>query len=305
MGFALIFAGQGLQHAGMLPWLPDDGPEFETLARTLGANWRARLADPDAAIRNAYAQPLLTGLALAAWRRLQDRLPPPQAVAGYSVGELAAFSVAGVFDAATALALAVERAALMDDCARQAAPTGLVGVTGLPPGTAATLCQRHGLEIAIDSGGDTLILGGPRAALPAFCADAETLDARCTPLRVEVASHTHWMHGASQAMAQRLASVAVHRPLKVLYANATGRRVLTVDDARRDLAAQISQCVRWADCLQGITERRVDCVLEIGAGAALSRQWNERYPDIPARSADEFRAVGAIVNWVEKHTARN
>ncbi|MCK9511338.1 MAG: acyltransferase domain-containing protein [Pigmentiphaga sp.] len=302
MGFALLFAGQGLQHAGMLPWLADDEPELRTLAATLGADWRQRLADPEACARNAFAQPLLTSFALAAWRRLKDQLPAPQTIAGYSVGELAAFSVAGAFDAATAQSLAIERAAFMDDCARQAAPTGLIGVTGLPAEALATLRQRHGLELAIDSG-STVILGGPRPALQAFCADAEALDVRCTTLRVELASHTRWMAGASLALARRLAGIEVRRPAWVLYANATGRRVLTADDARRDLAAQVAQCVRWTDCLQGIAERRIGCVLEIGAGAALSRQWNERYPGIPARSADEFRSADAIVSWVEKHAA--
>jgi len=304
MGYALLFAGQGSQHAGMLSWLETESPELQALATMFGANWREQLADSQAATRNAFAQPVLTAFALAAWRQLQDALPPPQAIAGYSVGELAAFSVAGVFDAATAQTLAIERAAFMDACARHTVPTGMAGVTGLSAEALATVCQRHDLEIAID-GGATAVVGGPRAALPAFCREAEGLDARCTLLRVELASHTRWMAGASQALAQRLESLDPRRPATVLFANATGRRVLTVNDARRALAAQISQCVRWTECLQGIAERRLGCVLEIGAGAALSRQWNERYPHIPARSADEFRSVAAIAAWVRKHaTAR-
>src|SRR5690349_3181970 len=102
MGYALVFSGQGLQHPGMLGWLAPD-ETLQQLDDELGAGWRARLADPAWAGRNDRAQLLLTGLALAAWSQLAPRLPPPAIVAGYSVGELAAFSAAGVFARDTAL----------------------------------------------------------------------------------------------------------------------------------------------------------------------------------------------------------
>jgi [acyl-carrier-protein] S-malonyltransferase len=39
-------------------------------------------------------------------------------------------------------------------------------------------------------------------------------------------------------------------------------------------------------------------VLEVGPGAALASMWNRRFPDVPARSADEFRSADAVVDWV-------
>jgi hypothetical protein len=40
------------------------------------------------------------------------------------------------------------------------------------------------------------------------------------------------------------------------------------------------------------------CVLEIGPGQALSRMWNQRYPDTPARSCDDFRSASAVTDWI-------
>ena len=55
--------------------------------------------------------------------------------------------------------------------------------------------------------------------------------------------------------------------------------------------------------MENIHARRVRCVLEVGPGTALARMWNQRYPDIPARSADEFSAAASVVAWVQRHCA--
>ena len=83
-------------YAGMLPWLEaeqDAGSVLAGIRSNLGEDWRARSLDEDWSSSNQIAQPLMTGVALAAWQALKNRLPRPAVVAGYSVGELAAFSV--------------------------------------------------------------------------------------------------------------------------------------------------------------------------------------------------------------------
>ena len=74
MSFALLFSGQGTQHPDMLPWLADDAI-VRTMCRQLGIrDWRAAAADPQWSQRNANAQTLLTGLALAAWQQIAPAL---------------------------------------------------------------------------------------------------------------------------------------------------------------------------------------------------------------------------------------
>ena len=128
MGWALLFSGQGLQHPAMLPWLQRDAL-IAGLEAQLGADWRDRLAQPAEAANNLRAQLLLTATASAAWAQLQPLVEPPAIVAGYSVGELAAFAAAGVFAASTAIELAGQRARCMDQAAR-GLDAGLLGVTG-------------------------------------------------------------------------------------------------------------------------------------------------------------------------------
>ena len=64
---------------------------------------------------NATAQVLCCVQALAVWAVLKPKLDARLVVAGYSVGEVAAWGVAGAFDPACVLHVVARRAALMDE----------------------------------------------------------------------------------------------------------------------------------------------------------------------------------------------
>lgn len=303
MSVALVFSGQGAQHAAMLPWLDEGAPLVRATAAALGApDWRTRLHDPGWAACNRHAQPLLTGLALAAWQQLAPALPTPVGIAGYSVGELPAYAAAGVFDADTALALAVARADAMDRAAAASPPGGLIGVTGLGADAVDTLCAATGLACAIRNGPDSVVLGGPEAALADGTRRAEAQGGRVTRLAVALASHTPAMAPAAAAFGERLVQTGLRRPTRPLFGNAVDR-VRSADDARDALARQIATTVRWDAAMDALHARRPACVLEIGPGQALAKLWNARHPDVPARSVDEFRSAGQIAAWVEARSA--
>ncbi len=286
-----------MQHADMLAWLEEGNPLVERAREALRVeDWRACLADPAWASRNANAQVLLTGLNLAAWAKLSPALPAPAAVAGYSVGELASFSAAGVFDAGTALQLAAVRAEAMDRCA-VLTPGGLLAVSGLACDAIDRLCTETGLVIAIDNGPGAFVLGGAPAAIDLADAAAQSAGARCTRLKVDVASHTPSMGRASEEFAESLTALSLNAPRLPLFADAADR-VWNATQAAQALAQQISRTVQWSRCMENLHARQIDCLLEIGPGAALSKMWNERYPDVPARSVDEFRSAQAIIDWV-------
>ncbi|OAK58096.1 ACP S-malonyltransferase [Variovorax paradoxus] len=298
MSFAIVVSGQGMQHPDMLPWLAEDDT-VRAMQRMLGIDdWRACAKDPAWAGRNANAQVLLTGLALAAWAQLAPHLPAPAAVAGYSVGELAAFAVAGVFDADTALGLARHRAALMDRAAAANA-TGLMGVSGVSESLLERVCEEFGLVVAIRNGIDSVVLGGLQAMLPRAVEAARRRGAHAVLLHVQVASHTPWMAEAARGFASRVAPMAFRAAGMPLFSDAQGR-VAQPPQLKHALAMQIDHPVRWDECMEGIAGRRVACVLEIGPGQALARLWNSRYADTPARSVDEFRSAEAIVRHVRK-----
>jgi [acyl-carrier-protein] S-malonyltransferase len=299
MGYALVFSGQGAQHAAMLPWLRDDALVHRMTTLLGVADWRAAMADAGWAQRNAVAQPLLTALALSAWRQLAAELPPPAAVAGYSVGELAAFCAAGVFDEDTALGLSCQRAAAMDLAAAER-PGGLLAVSDARDADIDGACRAHGVFIAIRNGPGAVVLGGEAAALALAQSRLAAQGARCQRLAVAVASHTPLMQAAAESFNAALAARPLAPPRLPLFANALDR-VRHAPAARDALVRQIHSTVQWDDCMDNLHARRVDCVLEIGPGAALARLWNVRHADVPARSVDEFRSAAGVVAWVRSH----
>jgi [acyl-carrier-protein] S-malonyltransferase len=305
MSLGLLFTGQGAQHAAMLPWLDDSQDLVQQTTAALGvADWRPALQDAPWAATNRTAQILLTGLGLAAWTQLRGSgLPAPVAVAGYSVGELAAFCCAGVFAAATAIDLAAQRAQAMDRAADHA-PGGLLAVTGLEAQALAAWCAELGCAIAIRIAADSVVVGGSPSALRAVQEHAQALGAKCSALNVAVASHTPAMLPAAADFAQVLQATPLRPPITALFSNATADRVFTAAQAANALTIQIAQTVQWSACLEALHARRLSCVLEIGPGAALAAMWNKRYPDVPARSVDEFRSAASVTAWVSARCGR-
>ena len=306
MSLGLIFPGQGTQHPGLLPWLDSPGPHtpvLELMAARIGDDWRARLKDPAWAFLNSVAQLLLTGVSLAAWNAVRAQLPAPRAVAGYSVGELAAFCAAGVFSMAQALALAATRASVMEQ-AVQSQPTGLLAIHGLSAEQVDALCQRHGVFTAIVLHAAARVVGGGLAALACAAEGARQLGATTTHLNVPLASHTPLLASAVAPLRAALEHIPFAAPHTALACDIHGYIEHRPDALRAALAGQIAQPVQWQTCMQTLREQGVSCVLEIGPGATLSRLWQGLHPDIPARSLDDFQHPDSAVAWVRRHISR-
>ncbi|MCQ8895205.1 acyltransferase domain-containing protein [Limnobacter humi] len=291
MTFAVVFSGQGMQSASMLRWLPED---------VLSTHWRNTEAHSPALFSNAVAQPLLVRVGLQAWNLLKPQCPEPLAYAGYSVGELSAFVAAGALSQADALRLVPQRAACMDAAGEQH-PGGLLAISHYSDAVLAELQTRYAVELSIRTGVDTALLGAPRSQLAALADVLQSRGMTARPLAVSVASHTTLMEPARQAFERVLSTVAFQAPNTVLFCNADGTTVRTPERARWALAHQLSHTVQWLDCMQGLYERGVRCLLEIGPCKGLSTMWQQNFEGVHARSVDEFSQQSAIIDWVHRH----
>jgi len=191
---AILCSGQGLQHPAMFDLVancPEAEPVFAAAAGVLGQDPRCfvRQSAPAELFSDLTGQILCCTQALAAWAALGTVRPPRAVIAGYSVGELAAWGCAGALKAPGTLRLAQRRAALMD----AAAPSdgGLAAIVGLRRPTLEPILARHAVSIAIVDDVDVFVVGGRRTRLKAACQEAAARGARHTvSLKVALPSHT-------------------------------------------------------------------------------------------------------------------
>ncbi|HEV2158100.1 acyltransferase domain-containing protein [Bradyrhizobium sp.] len=309
MTLAILCSGQGRQHRDMFALTgdaPEAAPLFARAAALLGSRDPREFvrSEPDEVLhRNHAGQVLCTLQALAAAAVLADAIPRDVIIAGYSVGEVAAWGVGGLFDAAVTLDLVARRAEAMDGATHPG--DGLVFVRGLSRDEVDRLCQRHSAAVAIVNPGDAFVIGGGREALDGIAADARAMHAaRIVALPVEVASHTQRLAEASAVFREVLRRVPVLFPPKAsarILSGIDAAPVVARESGLDKLAAQISHTVQWADCLQACVEAGATAFLELGPGHALSRMVAGIDTGLPARALDDFRSLQGVRAWIARH----
>lgn len=309
MTLAILCSGQGPQHHTMFA-LTGDAPEnaklFAHAAMLLGGRDARRMVETESREvlhRDREGQILCTLQALAARAALTDALPRKLLVAGYSIGELAAWGVAGLIDATTTLDIAARRAEVMD--AASMPGDGLLFIRGLSHDAVENLCKRHGAAIAIVNPGDAYVLGAAGAALDTLLDEAKTMGAAGRLLPVNVASHTPRLADASMEFRKVLAQTSIRQtPISDvrLFSGIDGSAVVDVGAGVDKLAKQISHTVQWAACLEGCVEAGASAFFELGPGRALSEMAIGAYPAIPARSLEDFRTLEGARSWLNRVT---
>ncbi len=305
MRLAILCPGQGSQSAAMFDLLAGDAAASSRVEGWLrGADGPVAqtplpelLAHPTAMFDNRSAQPLVVAATLMAWTMLADRLPRPSLVAGFSVGEISAYAVAGVLPLDRAVSIAAQRAAIMSAAAANHGEQGMAAISGIAARAALDLVTQAGCEAAIDTPG-ALIAGGLRAHLDRLAALAPQAGASYKPLPISVGSHTSLLAAAVDPVRALLLADA-GAPALPLLAGVSGSTIRNGADAAELLARQTANTIQWTDCLDAIAEARIDVALELGPGSALSRMLRERHPHIACRSVADFRSVKGIVAWVE------
>jgi len=303
---ALLCPGQGAQGPAMFDLARSDPAASALLdgwlaGAGLDAPLDAILADPRLLFANRHAQPLIVAATLATWTALGPVAAQPAIVAGYSIGELSAYAVAGALASADAVRLARQRAALMDVCLGDAPPQSLVAVSGIAVDAAAQIARLHGFYPAIDTAEDSLVAGGPLAAREAFMEEAGAAGARATVLPVTVASHTPFMAGAVAPFAALLRAQDLTNPQAPVLSGIAAEPVHDKDKAIGHLSRQLAEPVLWRGCMDALAEAGVTLALELGPGAALARMLGARHPGIACRSVADFRSLQGVRTWLEKH----
>ncbi|HMZ13768.1 MAG TPA: ACP S-malonyltransferase [Mycobacterium sp.] len=273
---ALLAPGQGSQTPGMLAeWLelPGAADQIARWSDISGLDL-ARLgttATADEITDTAVTQPLVVAATLLANAELTNRglLAGRQTVvAGHSVGEIAAYAIAGVITPDDAVRLAAVRGAEMAKaCAVE--PTGMSAVLG--GDEAEVLARLEALDLIPANRNATgqIVAAGAIAALEKLAEDPPA-KARVRPLATAGAFHTGYMASALDGYAAAAAAVVTAEPTTTLLSNSDGRAVTSGQDAMTKLVAQLTRPVRWDLCTETMRQLNTTAIVEFPPAGALT-----------------------------------
>ena len=275
---ACVFAGQGAQFVGMGRELASADADilglYDRANQVLGVDLkRICFEGPvEELTRSNICQPAIFVTSVACWTALRKRCPSAafRIAAGLSLGEWTALHVAGVLDFDSTLRVLEARGRLMQQaCEEQTG--GMVSVMGATVEQLKTICAATGLVMANINSDQQVVLSGPKAGVSEAEKQVAALGLKGIVLNVAGAFHSPLMASARERLAPVLQGVAFQKPQMPVLANVTGQ--LHAEDGsviRETMLRQVTESVRWADCVRTAMSAGARTFVEFGPGKILS-----------------------------------
>lgn len=274
---AFLAPGQGSQTPGMLTeWLelPGAAERIASWSEISGLDL-ARLgttATAEEITDTAVTQPLVVAATLLAYEELnkRDALTGDEKIiaAGHSVGEIAAYAIAGVISADDAVSLAATRGKEMAKaCALE--PTGMSALLGGDEAEVLARLEALDLVPANRNAAGQIVAAGAVAALEKLAEDPPAR-ARVRPLATAGAFHTRYMAPALDEYTRVADRIDPQEPAVTLLSNSDGRPVSGGADALAKLVAQMTRPVRWDLCTAAMKDLGVTALVEFPPAGTLT-----------------------------------
>lgn len=285
-GIAFIYTGNGAQWVGMGRALYAESAVFQRVVHELD-----RLLQPLAAFSlvdvllhgdaehlsdTTISQPLLFAVQLGITLLLREEGIRPQAVAGHSVGEIAAAWAAG----ALTLEQAVQVIHARSHTQGQTRGLGRMAAAGLSVDAATDLIRRLGLEEELEIAGinspSNITLSGSLDALTTFQAEARRQKAFFSLLDLDYAFHSEKMERVRDALAEKLRDLRPCRTSDIIFVSSVTGEVMSTDSLDGEYWwRNVRRPVNFSGAIQSLAARGFRLFVEIGPHAILQRYIRE------------------------------
>jgi len=272
---AFIFPGQGAQHIGMARGLYESEPMFVKhfdecaagFATEMGIDLRAEIFDGTGGNleRTDRAQPALFAVEYALARLIESYGVRPAALAGHSIGEYVAATIAGVFDLPSAIKAVSMRARLM-----HAAPGGVMVAVAQSPDAIAE-CLSEDVDLAAVNDPNSCVVAGTEESIRRFQDRVTQLGIVARRVRTSHAFHSRLMDKVLPEFTAFLSRLTLREPQIPLLSNITGTW-MSASDATDPAtwASQIRATVRFSAELDVLLGEPSRVFVEVGPGGTLT-----------------------------------
>jgi [acyl-carrier-protein] S-malonyltransferase len=223
----------------------------------------------------ANTQPAILTVSVAAYEAARSQgLPPPDVVAGHSLGEYSALVAAGVLDLSDAVRTVRKRGTYM----QEAVPVGtgaMAAILGLDAEIVKAGCdeaaQGQVCSPANINSLSQIVIAGNSEAVDRACEILKAKGAkRAIKLNVSAPFHCALMRPAQERLEDDLGELQYRQFAFPIVHNVDAKRNDDAAEVKEKLAQQVSSPVRWLQTIQGMTADGVTRFVEIGPGKVLT-----------------------------------
>lgn len=281
---ALIFPGQGSQHAGMGKRVAELSvgarDVFAQADEILKSNVTRIVTEGSESdlLKTANTQPAILAVSWAYLAYLRERAAEmgrqirPSFVSGHSFGQFSAAAAADAISFADALKLVRERGRIMAKWSKKR-PGGMASVIGPTDEDVAGVCSEVSPDgevgvAAVNAPGQTVI-SGTLAALARAVEQVRARGARVVQLPISVPGHFPKMGEAREELRRFIDRIEFRDPKSPVVSSLTGRVLTTAEDVRQELSDQMTGAINWMRAFLAMRSGGASAFFEVGPGHVL------------------------------------